>query len=224
MTREVSSRSVYVIGTADAPVKIGMAERPRKRLAELQVGCPDILVLHHAVRVPWGMAPDLEQLTHKAFAERHRHGEWFNVDQAEAVETIKRIRAVLLADQTAWAERHGDLFDQLRASFVIRNDVREAVDHYREKLDADDPYAGHANGYIVKEAGLAAYAAFSVLIAQRAAASTIRGDDRRRMFGLLAKSVNALSDFREAHKRAVWAKESEQIRSGNYSAVRKRAA
>jgi hypothetical protein len=90
------TRYIYVVGPTENPVKIGVADDPAKRMRSLQMGAPDKLVLHHAVGVPFKHGHYVETATHKALAEHHRHGEWFNIDANEARKII-----VAMADKVA---------------------------------------------------------------------------------------------------------------------------
>lgn len=73
---------VYFIGPEallhrqDTVVKIGYTTgNPRSRLAALQTGSPELLVLW--AYTPGG--PDLERAFHETFADMRSHGEWFFV-------------------------------------------------------------------------------------------------------------------------------------------------
>jgi len=52
---------VYVIGPIEGLQKVGMATDPRSRLAALQTARPVELLVHAAIAVPFGMAPDVER-------------------------------------------------------------------------------------------------------------------------------------------------------------------
>lgn len=56
-------------------IKIGIALKPRERLAALQIGSPDKLVLLGVVRQPGARA--VERALHAAMKEHRSHGEWF---------------------------------------------------------------------------------------------------------------------------------------------------
>lgn len=85
MSKKNLPASVYVIGTKDwhftkdGPVKIGLAADPQARLATLQIGCPDRLILRGIVEFPnRGIAKFVERELHNAFSECRLHGEWFD--------------------------------------------------------------------------------------------------------------------------------------------------
>lgn len=65
---------VYFIQAGDdGPIKIGVAEKPMKRLAELQVASPVELNLLAVMKG----GVDRERRLHTKFAEWRLHGEWF---------------------------------------------------------------------------------------------------------------------------------------------------
>lgn len=198
MSREVGSRTVYVIGSSENPVKIGVADRIKRRLAELQTGHPDLLVVHHQVKVPWDLAEKIEAAAHQDLKARHRHGEWFNVHKDEAAEVVDRLKAKLLAERRIWANRDGDLIDSLEVEYELRPGARNAVCDYRDKIDErDQEYVTHANGFVLKSCGMAAYAAFSIVIAQRKPLSGLQGRELQKARAALVTALNALADFEE---------------------------
>lgn len=187
---------MYVIGASDCPVKIGIADRVVRRLAELQTGCPDKLFVHHTFKVPFDMASVIEAAAHEALKEHHRHGEWFNVDKDVAAETIARLRAERIESRQVDARLNGDLIDRLAACYEISPGARRACVDYRERIDErDNEYVTHANGYILKECGMAAYAAFSLVIAQRNRLTGLRGHELTKAEIALTKAINALVEF-----------------------------
>jgi hypothetical protein len=69
-------RYVYFIESESlGMVKIGLADNPRRRLRELQVGSPDKLNLRGVLLLD--DAPGYEASMHLRFAEERSHGEWF---------------------------------------------------------------------------------------------------------------------------------------------------
>lgn len=72
---------VYIIAPeAGYPVKIGVAEKPTKRLSGIQTGCWEELVIHGLYQANnRGDAYRLEKLSHKRLGDRKMTGEWFNV-------------------------------------------------------------------------------------------------------------------------------------------------
>lgn len=57
----------------DGPIKIGLAKDPSKRLGDLQVGCPDQLVLLAVGDLPNAA----EKAFHRRLDAHHVRGEWF---------------------------------------------------------------------------------------------------------------------------------------------------
>lgn len=87
----MSEQLVYVIrGTTTGLVKVGTSEDPERRLATLQAGSPDELVLIGTC--PGG--PRLERMLHGWLADDRRHGEWF----APSVRTWAVVGAVVMGD------------------------------------------------------------------------------------------------------------------------------
>lgn len=77
-TTEAETIYVYAIGAAGhQAVKIGYAAQPRKRLADLQIGCPLALVLRWAF--PAESATHVERALHKRFVRQRIRGEWFDL-------------------------------------------------------------------------------------------------------------------------------------------------
>jgi hypothetical protein len=73
-------RHVYFIEAVGlGVVKIGCADDARKRLAQLQVGCPDDLVLRGVFHTD--DAPRLEAAYHERYAHLRIRGEWFRFDE-----------------------------------------------------------------------------------------------------------------------------------------------
>ena len=65
---------IQVVG--NGPIKIGVATRPWKRMADLQVACP--YELEMAGYVASDDARDLELMLHGLFSAHHLRGEWFH--------------------------------------------------------------------------------------------------------------------------------------------------
>lgn len=74
-SRTTDRRSVYFIQADSGLVKVGVAENPQARLAQLQTGSPARLRLI-------GFVPEVgaqgERALHVRFAAAHAHGEWFH--------------------------------------------------------------------------------------------------------------------------------------------------
>lgn len=80
---------VYIVGFSEAGiVKIGSALAPGIRLAELQCGNPFELHLRAAVSIYEGSPVLIERAAHKIARARHIRGEWFELDDDEALEVV----------------------------------------------------------------------------------------------------------------------------------------
>ncbi len=82
-------RYVYVIGPVAGLQKVGLATDPRSRLAALQTAVPFNLVLHAAVRVPFGDAHAVERRAHRLLADVCARNEWFHATPAEAIAAVQ---------------------------------------------------------------------------------------------------------------------------------------
>ena len=85
---------LYIIGLVDAPspVKIGISKRPSSRLASLQSGHYEALVIYSTAKLAnVKLAADIEAKVHEIFKTVHIRGEWFEVDAYAAEETILRL-------------------------------------------------------------------------------------------------------------------------------------
>jgi hypothetical protein len=218
--KSLGARSVYIIGSTKNPVKIGSADIAAKRLIDLQIGCPDELVIHHDIRVPFYLAEPLERAAHKALADHHRRGEWFNVEADHAFDVISQLRRKHLAEyQREMAER-GDLLDRLASIYPMHTSARSAVCDYREAVDAgDSDLTAHANGYVLQEVGELGYAAFSLVVAQRKPLKALEGSDRLRAEAALVKAINALGEFSERMKSSKFHAEAETARAQYFEAI-----
>jgi hypothetical protein len=78
-------RYVYVIGPTRGLQKIGMATDPQTRLAALQTASPVDLLIHAAIAVPFGAAPDVEHQAHRLLGRMCVRNEWFEATPAEAL-------------------------------------------------------------------------------------------------------------------------------------------
>lgn len=79
-----SKSSVYVIGAAGHPVKVGVAKCVTSRIADLQTGCHFQLRAYHAHEVPEPLALKVERRAHELLAASRLHGEWFDVRPEDA--------------------------------------------------------------------------------------------------------------------------------------------
>lgn len=71
--RTSATQFVYFIGAASGPIKIGMALRPKQRMADLQTSHHEKLEL----LATCGGGPQQERAYHQQFQSSRLHGEWF---------------------------------------------------------------------------------------------------------------------------------------------------
>ena len=80
---------IYVIGTEEGPVKVGISAYPRGRLATLQTGSPIKLGLLHTRECrDRDHALWHEETFHRVHAENRLAGEWFDMPADEAMESV----------------------------------------------------------------------------------------------------------------------------------------
>ena len=101
---------VYVIcvlreGRAEGPCKIGVSDNPVSRLASLQSGNPEKLVVYGTVSFPdKNQALFVERSFHKMYGEFRMEGEWFGMkpEMAERHITVAlKLYKVFWEDMTA---------------------------------------------------------------------------------------------------------------------------
>ncbi len=192
----ICTRIVYVIGSAESPVKIGVASSLPHRLYDLQIGNPDPLVCHHFVRLRADRAAAVEQAAHATFKDRHRRGEWFDIDWREAARVLEELAAI---ERDVGATT--DFLWELQDRYSMKPQGRAAVWDYLDRQDRAEPYVAHANGYILKKVGTASYAAFSLIVAQQKELSGLKPPELEAARRALAQAINALCEFRRIHGR-----------------------
>ena len=93
--RRFKPHSIYVIctvinGLPSAPVKVGVAEKPEKRLPQLQTGNPEKLALYSEFILPnKSMTALMEKMFHQVEAKHSKNGEWSSLDPAKATSMIE---------------------------------------------------------------------------------------------------------------------------------------
>lgn len=194
----MGARFVYVIGVTACPVKIGVASDVPRRLATLQTGCPDLLLVHHTIKVPEFLACEIEAEAHRAFKSRHRHGEWFGVDANEARDEVLRISEKQRTQAQGQVARTGDILDELEVEFEIARNARMAMQWYRGLAanQKGNALTRQTNAAILAEVGMAAYTVFQmVLVSRSQLPPTVRLDPvaYRNAHLALSKAVNALT-------------------------------
>lgn len=78
---------IYAIGT-DTKTKIGISQDVNARLATIQTGNPETLRIHYAFKIDKSRAAKLESHIHKEYNHHKIRGEWFNLDECEAVKIL----------------------------------------------------------------------------------------------------------------------------------------
>jgi len=110
MSRRNSKRWVYLIGSTETrPVKIGVANDPAGRLADLQIGSPVRLHIMWQTRG----ATKLEHALHAYFAPYRLHGEWFDFEDENPAALVAT--AAVLLGHRAQPERV-DVADRYQVS------------------------------------------------------------------------------------------------------------
>lgn len=72
-------------------VKVGITNDPHRRFATLQTGLPEPLECRYLVFTPSrARALELEKKVHRRLASRRAMGEWFRIDDEDAVVAIQR--------------------------------------------------------------------------------------------------------------------------------------
>jgi len=105
MSRAGRAAFLCVVASASGPVRIGVADDPRKRLRELQVGSPVALVL--ALAQPYASRRDAEavlEALERQFADRRVQGKWYRLGAADVRSALAN-PATLTAPAAAAAAR-----------------------------------------------------------------------------------------------------------------------
>jgi hypothetical protein len=75
---------IYLIRQAGSDFyKIGIAQSPQKRLADLQVASPQELVLIYCTSCEWLDSCKIESAIHQKFSKKHIRGEWFCLSEED---------------------------------------------------------------------------------------------------------------------------------------------
>jgi ribosomal protein L12E/L44/L45/RPP1/RPP2 len=105
MSRAERAAFLCVVASASGPVRIGVADDPRKRLRELQVGSPVALVL--ALAQPFASRRDAEavlEALERQFADRRVQGKWYRLGVVDVRSALAN-PATLAAPAAAAAAR-----------------------------------------------------------------------------------------------------------------------
>lgn len=98
---------LYAIGNPNGPVKIGISDNPRGRLAQFQTSCPfPITLLHAEPCESRDIAYADERFLHRHLKENHLYGEWFDVPGYMAREHVEC--TVKFGAHFRWRAENGD--------------------------------------------------------------------------------------------------------------------
>jgi hypothetical protein len=195
----MAGSAVYIISAHEAPVKIGMSNEPGRRLADLQVGFPDELFLHHAAFVPAKVARKAEQACHDELAPYRRRGEWFDVTVTTAIEVVNRV-AQRVANENFWSlPASAGALEYLDAKYGLGHDAASAVSMYRRALSGTNTAAilRGLDDHIASRAGAAGLAHFKAILIERKSLDDTLPDTRTERWLAeqgLCVAINALSD------------------------------
>jgi hypothetical protein len=70
-------------------IKIGIADHPERRLAELQTACPYDLKLFHTAAIYYCYSREAETYAHKQLKKYHVRGEWFSCSDQLAINAVE---------------------------------------------------------------------------------------------------------------------------------------
>lgn len=194
-----NARFIYVIGVSNSPVKIGVADRVNQRLSNLQIGCPDELVIHHQFRTIYKLAQKTEAEVHRRLSGKHRRGEWFDITADEARETILSVLADIEAEHEATPPPPGFVDFSRPKEIGAHPYAKEAIAWYRTAASetASLKVVEAINARIVKEAGKAAHLAFRTEIMSHSPLTQVLARnpvELKRAQAALVKAVNVLAD------------------------------
>ena len=85
-------QQVYVLSAGEY-VKIGVSAEPKKRVKEIQTGCPLPVKLEATIET--GLPLETEVLVHEELKDCRACGEWFRLETAIAIETVERISGII---------------------------------------------------------------------------------------------------------------------------------
>lgn len=133
-------KDLYVIGPVNGPYKIGVSNNPMKRIAELQIGCPQFLRIH-AVKPSVGIAE--ERRMHRVLGEYRGIGEWFDcplevIEVAAGIDTSEPDEVLMSAASfNKWI-----LESQNRPPFKSERDCRQSLGMSVEEFDRAKTHGG----------------------------------------------------------------------------------
>jgi hypothetical protein len=196
----VSGRHIYVVGVHENPVKIGIADNVETRVAGLQVGRPDPLVIFARLLVPTRCATKIERDCHVELSAHHRRGEWFNVHWSEAVKTVEQVAArVKAADRPRLSKDTEDLIRLIERK-KVGPWANSAVMHYKSCLRGAGKRGALAEmeNVIVQASGLEGLSIFRiVMVDKRPLRLVFFGEPQlvQKAEDLLVSAINALTKW-----------------------------
>lgn len=102
------SKYVYVVSSPNGYVKIGRANEAHERFYMVQCNSPLELTLSYVCEAP--NADQIEKSVHIALAAYRRHGEWFEVSSAVAIEALRQAMFALGLNLSQCAGRAPKVF------------------------------------------------------------------------------------------------------------------
>ena len=83
------NRFLYIIGSDNtSPIKLGIANNPKKRIKQLQTGNSEKLSIHHTLQLPYDNCRTFERILHYSLRRYRLKGEWFDMSPKEAFDYI----------------------------------------------------------------------------------------------------------------------------------------
>lgn len=116
---------VYFISNAtQSVVKIGVANKPVKRLKTFQTGNHEELIILRVIKLPnRNTAFQLESALHKKFKKYHIRGEWFKLSETlvEFIENYQAQKLSLIEQSISYLGIFASLLGVVLLSIVILN-------------------------------------------------------------------------------------------------------
>jgi len=119
-----------------APIKIGIASNPDKRILELQIGNPKLLTLVCKMKASSRKhAEHIEHSLHKYFNRVHIRGEWFRGQNINLVKAFSEINEVLTYEDV-YAGIHGTKKDSKIQTLQYENQsLRNTIERLQACID-----------------------------------------------------------------------------------------
>ena len=136
---------VYAISDGLELVKIGMSKNLNARLSDLCRGGKNKLI--HSVEVHDADGRLIERVAHWIIRKQRRIGEWFEVPEAVAIDTIETARRDVSGPRRIVAELEGEPF-----TLRVTPDLLQIIDDWRRD-EPDLPVRSEALRRMIKECG-----------------------------------------------------------------------